>query len=404
MAASLLDDARAILPWIVDLRRRIHRRPELGLDLPETQAIVVDTLKGLGLEPRLGRGLSSVTAVIGADRPGRTVLLRADMDALPMPEDTGLEFASEHDGRDALVRARHARRDAAGCGAPAGRPRERRSGLAARPRRAHVPAGRGGLRGRASHAGRRLARWPRPGDDRAGSRSTSPRDMRPARSMDGRARSRPPRTTSRSRSGVAAGTPRRPTSPRDPIPVAAEIVLALQSAVTRTVDVFDPAVLTIGHVAAGTTHNVIPESALLEGTFRCVSDERRSAMPELIRRVVEGVASAHGLTAEVRFQDIYPVTMNDPGVFERVRSIAVDLLGEADVHTMPAPTMPAEDWSFVLQRIPGVIVDLGGRPRDRELHGYPQNHSSLVVFDERRWPSAPPCTRRSRSSSELFAG
>ncbi|HEX2626269.1 MAG TPA: amidohydrolase, partial [Candidatus Limnocylindrales bacterium] len=168
----------------------------------------------------------------------------------------------------------------------------------------------------------------------------------------------------------------------DPIPVAAEIVLALQSAVTRSVDVFDPAVLTVAHIAAGTTHNVIPERAYLEGTFRCVSDARRAAMPELIRRVAEGVAAAHGLGVHVRFQEIYPVTMNDPDVFERVLAIATDLVGEADVHTMAAPIMPAEDWSFVLQRIPGVMVDLGARPRDRELEGYPQNHSSTVVFDE----------------------
>lgn len=150
----------------------------------------------------------------------------------------------------------------------------------------------------------------------------------------------------------------------------------------RSVDVFDPAVLTVAHIAAGTTHNVIPERALLEGTFRCVSDGRRVAMPELIRRVADGVAAAHGLLVDVRFQEIYPVTMNDPAVFERVRALAVDLVGEADVHTMAAPIMPAEDWSFVLQRIPGVMVDLGARPRDRELVGYPQNHSSAVVFDE----------------------
>jgi hippurate hydrolase len=135
-------------------------------------------------------------------------------------------------------------------------------------------------------------------------------------------------------------------------------------------------------VAAGTTHNVIPESAFLEGTFRCVSDERRAAMPALIRRVVDGVTAAHGLTADVRFEEIYPVTRNDPEVFERVRAIAVELLGEGDVVTMPAPIMPAEDWSFVLQRIPGVMVDLGARPRDQAPEGFPQNHSSRVVFDE----------------------
>jgi amidohydrolase len=378
---TLLDDARAILPWIVDLRRRIHRRPELGLDLPETQALVIETLNGLGLEPRLGRGLSSVTAVIGADRPGRTVILRADMDALPMPEDTGIEFASELDGR------MHS------CGHDT-----------------HVAMLLGGARLLVEHA--RAEPWSLPGpvllmfqpgeEGFAGARvmldeglldGLAPATTRgfaihiSARFPAGEVHGRPGAqqasadnfvVTIRGRGGHAS----TPHLAADPIPVAAEIVIALQTAVTRTVDVFDPAVLTIGHIAAGTTHNVIPETAVLEGTFRTVSDARRSAMPELIRRVVEGVTAAHGLSAEVRFHEIYPVTMNDPEVFEGVRAIAANLLGEADVHTMPAPTMPAEDWSFVLQRIPGVMVDLGGRPRDRALEGYPQNHSNLVVFDE----------------------
>jgi len=96
---TTIDNARAILPWIVDVRRAIHRRPELGLQLPETQALVAERLDELGLVPRPGKHLSSVTATIGADRPGRTVVLRADMDALPMREETGLAFASEIDGR-----------------------------------------------------------------------------------------------------------------------------------------------------------------------------------------------------------------------------------------------------------------------------------------------------------------
>jgi amidohydrolase len=184
--------------------------------------------------------------------------------------------------------------------------------------------------------------------------------------------------TVRGRGGHASS----PHLAADPVPVAAEIVLALQTAVTRSVDIFDPVVLTIGHVAAGTTHNVIPETALLEGTFRSVSDGRRAAMPDLIRRVAVGVASAHGLRVELRFEAIYPVTMNDPDVFDRVRAIAADLIGETDVHAMPHPAMPAEDWSFVLQRIPGVMVYLGGRPGNKALDGYPQNHSNIVVFDE----------------------
>ena len=96
--AALLPAAEAILPDVVEVRRRIHRRPEIGLQLPETQAVVADALRGLGLEPRSGRGTTSVTATIEGGRPGRTTLLRADMDALPLREDTGLDFASEIDG------------------------------------------------------------------------------------------------------------------------------------------------------------------------------------------------------------------------------------------------------------------------------------------------------------------
>src|SRR4029078_5661341 len=113
-----------------------------------------------------------------------------------------------------------------------------------------------------------------------------------------------------------------------------------------------------------------------------VSDERRAMLPDLIKRVVQGVASAHAVKAKVEFSALYPVTVNDAHVNEGVDEIARSLLGDADVQAMPAPIMGAEDWSYVLQRIPGVMVSLGARPRDRKLSCYPQNHSNLVVFDE----------------------
>ena len=184
--------------------------------------------------------------------------------------------------------------------------------------------------------------------------------------------------TIRGRGGHASA----PHNALDPIPVAAELITALQVAITRSVDPFDPVVLTIGHLTAGTAPNIIPETAQLRGTFRCVSDERREGMPELIRRVANGVTSAHGVAAEIEFEPLYPVTMNDAGVYERVSEIARTVVGDTEVHQMPAPMMAAEDWSYVLQRIPGVMVNLGARPRDRELAGFPQNHSNAVVFDE----------------------
>ena len=105
-------------------------------------------------------------------------------------------------------------------------------------------------------------------------------------------------------------------------------------------------------------------------------------MPKLIRRVVHGVAAAHDVEADIKFKPLYPATINDPDVCQGVRDIGRALVGEADVRDMPAPQMGAEDWSYVLEKVPGMMAFLGARPRDREADGYPHNHSNVVVFDE----------------------
>lgn len=374
-------DARSILPRMVEVRRRIHRHPELGLDLPATQRLVLEELVAIGIDARPGRGLTSVTATIGADRPGRAVVLRADMDALPMPEESGVGFASEvpgvmhscgHDTHVAmLLGAARLLADAALGNATA----------LPGPVVLMFQPGEEGFAG----ARLMLEEGMLDGLDPATTRGFALHitNRHPTGTINLRAGTLLASAdnfviTIRGRGGHAS----MPHLAADPIPVAAEIVLALQASVTRTVDIFDPVVLTIGHVEAGTTHNVIPESATLEGTFRCVSEARRAAMPDLIRRVVDGVAAAHGLAAELRLIPIYPVTANDHAVTDRVLAIATDLVGAADVHEMPAPNMPAEDWSFVAQRIPAAMAMLGSRPRDRALDGYPQNHSNRAVFDE----------------------
>lgn len=380
-AMDLLEAARSILPDIVDTRRRIHRHPELGLDLPETQRVVVERLASLGLEPQLGRGLSSVTAVIGAGRPGRTVLLRADMDALPMPEESALDFASEVPG--VMHACGHDTHVAMLLGAARLLLAMQRADPDALPGPVKLmfQPGEEGFAGALMMLDEGLLDGLDPGTSRGFAIHTT------ALHPTGEIHSRPgARQASADEFHIVihgrGGHASTPHLAADPIPVAAEIVLALQTALTRSVDVFDPAVVTVGRIAAGTTHNVIPERAYLDGTIRCVSAERRAAIPLLMRRVAEGVAAAHGVAADVRITDGYPVSINDPEVFDQVRALAIDLVGEADVHTMPAPMMPAEDWSYVLERIPGVMVDLGARPRDRALEGYPQNHSSRVVFDE----------------------
>ncbi len=378
---DLLAAAREILPDLVVLRRALHRRPELGLQLPETQALIVQELRRLGLEPALGTGLSSVTATIGADRPGRTVVLRADMDALALTEETGLEFASELEGR--MHACGHDAHVAMLLGAARLLVEAHRDDAASLPGpvRLMFQPGEEGFFGARAMLDEGLLDELSPDNARGFAIHIS------AQFPSGEIHFRPGAQqasadnvfiTVRGSGGHASA----PHNARDPIPAAAEMITALQVAVTRSVNAFDPAVLTFGRMTAGTTHNIIPETAHLAGTFRCVSDGRRAAMPGLIRRVVDGIAAAHGVDAEIEFEPLYPVTVNDEGVFDRVGHIARSVCGEADVHVMPTPMMAAEDWSYVLQRIPGVMVNLGARPRDRELAGFPQNHSNLVVFEE----------------------
>jgi hippurate hydrolase len=377
MTNDLLADARSALPDLVEVRRRIHRRPELALQLPETQAIIAEELGKLGLDAQLGKRVTSVTTVIGAERTGPVTILRADMDALPLTERTDLDFASEIDGR------MHA------CGHDT-----------------HVAMLLGGARllvERAADLAGPVLLMFQPGEEGFhGARFMledgllDALDIARTRAfaihistmyVSGEIHLRPGpllasadnfRITVRGRGGHASA----PHDALDPIPVAAEIVTALEIAVTRQVNVFDPAVVTVAHIVAGTTHNVIPETAFLEGTYRTTSDVRRAATRDLIQRVADGISAAHGLSADVEFEPVYPVTVNDAPVAERVRALAADLLGESEAVTMPAPIMGAEDFSYVLEKISGAMAFLGGRPRGADASTYPANHSDRVVFDE----------------------
>ena len=157
---------------------------------------------------------------------------------------------------------------------------------------------------------------------------------------------------------------------------------ALQLMITRTVDVFDPSVVTVGRITAGTTNNVIPETAEIEGTIRAVSERTRARVHDGIRRVVDGIAAAHGCEAEVEVEAGYPVTVNDDTFADRVLGIAGRVVGNDKVVRQPHPVMGAEDWSYVLQRVPGAMMFLGGTHPDRNLASAAPNHSNRVQFDE----------------------
>jgi hippurate hydrolase len=177
-----------------------------------------------------------------------------------------------------------------------------------------------------------------------------------------------------------------PEAALDPIPIAAEFVLALQSMVTRRVSIFDPAVVTVGRITAGTTDNVIPAVAELEGTMRTLSDATRADVRRRIQQVLDGVSAAHDTTATFELFEGYPVTVNDPGVTVQVLEVARAMLDSADVIELPNPIMGAEDWSYVLQQHPGAMAFLGACPPGVDLARPVPDHSNLVVFDEGAFP------------------
>jgi amidohydrolase len=378
---ALLAAAQAALPGALEIRRAIHRRPEIGLTLPRTQAVVVTELERLGLVPRAGTALSSVTSLIDGARPGPTILLRADMDALPLQEVTGLDFASETTG--AMHACGHDTHVAMLLGA-AGLLVERRDLMAGRVLLMFQP-GEEGYRGAALMLDEGLLELPAgPGFGpvtgafaiHIGTRyPTGTINLRPGPEM---ASSDVLTIRILGRGGHASA----PHLAVDPVAVAAEVIVALQTMVTRRVDPFDPAVVTIANVIAGTTNNIIPETAFLQGTIRAVSEETRAAVGRNARQVAEGIAAAHGAEAAVEIEPGYPVTINDPTFSAFVSSVAEELLGSGAVIAMPAPIMGAEDFSYVLQRVPGAMAFLGARPPGLDPETAPQNHSDRVVFHE----------------------
>lgn len=371
-AGGLLDDA-------VDLRRRIHRVPELGLDLPETQAAVLEALDGLPLSITTGTATSSVVAVLDGDEPGPTVLLRGDMDALPMPEDTGLDYASTVDG--AMHACGHDLHVAMLAGA-AHLLAERRGHLAGRVVFMFQPGEEG------HHGAKHMleeglldvaARGGEPVSMAFAIHQTPviPSGMVASKGRALLASADELHVTVVGRGGHGS----MPHQACDPVPVACEIVTAIQAMVTRRVDVFDPAVVSVTKIRAGTATNVIPEDAHLLGTIRTVSERTRAAVLSDLRRLASGIAAAHGADATVDIHEGYPVTVNDDDAAAFALDTARGLLGDHAVVEMPTPVMGAEDWSYVLQEVPGAMAFLGTMPPGITGPVAP-NHSNRMVVDE----------------------
>ncbi|GGP36809.1 M20 metallopeptidase family protein [Saccharothrix coeruleofusca] len=374
---GLVEAARALQPRTVALRRLLHKHPEQGLRLPATQAAVLHALEGLPLEVTTGKSTSSVVAVLRGARPGPTVLLRGDMDALPLREETGLAYASEVEG------SMHA------CGhdthvamlASAARLLcSRRDALSGQVVFMFQP-------GEEGHHGARymleeglLGAAGAPVEKAFALHITSTLQSGVVVSRPGPAMASADtfKVTVTGRGGHGG----MPHDAIDPVPPAAAMVGALQTMVARRVSVHHPAVVTVGHIKAGTTNNIIPETALLEGTIRTLSEETRQLVRRELKQVCQHVAAAHGCAARVEVVPGYPVTVNDEVVAPRVLEVTAAALGSRWVAPMEDPLMGAEDFSYVLREVPGAIAFLGACPRGVELAKAEPNHSSRVLFDE----------------------
>ncbi len=374
-SGDFIADAEAILPDLVALRRDIHREPELGLHNPLTLAKIKAALAGLPLEFREGPSTTGLIATLrGGGENARTVLLRGDMDALPLTEDTGLDYGSTIGG--AMHACGHDTHVAMLVGAA--------KMLCAR---ADALAGTVQFMFQPGEEGHHGAKFmlddglidPLP--DAAFALHIMPNA--PHGVLSGRAGALLASSdVLRIRVVGAGGHASMPHDAIDPIPIACEIVTAIQAMVTRKMSVFDPAVVTIAKIEAGTTNNIIPESAHLWGTIRTHSAKARAKVAEELRRLVPNIAAAHGASAVIDIEQGFPVTVCDARAVDFGERVWRDLYGEAAWHRLDHPIMGAEDFAYVLEKMPGAMFFLGAAHEGDDWRSCCGLHSNRMVLDD----------------------
>ena len=337
---------------IVALRRGIHREPELGFGTEKTAEKVLDALDGLPLEIRTGVAQNGVVATLEGGGDGPTVALRADMDALPIREETELPFASEADGKmHACGHDGHTSMLVGSAKALSQGPlRERLNGNV---KFVFQPAEEGGGGGRvmveegvADGVSRIFALHLWPGLPFGTAATKAGPIMAAADAFEMEIRGQ-------------GGHGAMPHLTADAVAIAAQVVTALQTVVSREVDPVQPAVLTVGEIGAGTAFNIIPETARLGGTVRTIDDGLRERMPGRIKEISRGIARGMRGDAELDYRFSYPVTRNDPAAASLALEVAADLFGGDRAVELDNPSMGAEDFAFFLEELPGAYVWLG---------------------------------------------
>ncbi|MGQ0586135.1 MAG: amidohydrolase [Gammaproteobacteria bacterium] len=382
--------AEQIEPKVIKHRRHIHQNPELSNREFETAKYVAKHLRNVGIEVQTGVAKTGVVGILRGGRPGPVVALRADMDALPVTEETTLPFRSKaratFDGKE--VGVMHA------CG------HDGHTGM---------------LLGVAEVIARLKDQWPgtvkfifQPAEEspplgeeggaqlmlKEGVLKNDPRPevifgqhILTAVGSAGEVgyRAGAMLASSDTIEIVVEGKGGHGAAPWkgvDPIVVASQIVLALQTIASRQMDVTQaPVIVTIGKIEGGTRANVIPDTVTMKGTLRSLDADMRQQLKDRVRRTAEGIAHSAGATVKVSFgQNPYPVTVNDAKLTARMLPTLQRVAGDRLVEV--PPILGGEDFSFFAQEIPGLYLFLGGRPANAPAEGYPSNHSPRFDYDE----------------------
>jgi amidohydrolase len=356
--------------WMIDLRRDIHAHPELGFDTTRTAALVARELRGMGLSPKEAVGRTGVVAELRGALPGPCLLIRADMDALPIVEQTGLPYASKTIG--AMHACGHDVHTATLLGvakilvAQAGR-------IAGTVRLVFQPAEETSVSGAAAMVADGIT-------DGAQMCMSFHNEPELPVGQFGYTRGSPNAScddfeiTIRGRSAHAS----RPHAGVDPIVIAAAIVMQLQTIVSRTTDPADTAVLSIGHIYGGSACNVIAEDCVLQGTFRCRSAASRYTTEAALRRVCEGVSTAMGACCAIKLWGGTPALVNDNAILDAVLAAIARQYGERSLVPVPGK-FQSEDFSFISERVPGCQLLIGSCKPGR----HDQLHSAFYDPDER---------------------
>ncbi len=376
MKKKIQEETAKLFDWLVETRRDLHMHPETGLQEIRTSAKAAEELQKLGLEVKTGIATTGVVGLLHGGSPGRTIAIRADMDALPVREETGLPFASKNNG------VMHA------CGHDA-----------------HVAMALGTARvlaGMREQIHGNVKFIMQPAEENLG----GARDMIVEGAMEDpkvdaiisiHVETHASVGTLTIKSGPIwasadafvvsingkGGHGSQPHDSVDPIHIAAHVIVAIQTMIPRMLDARDPVVVSVCSIQGGTAFNIIPESVTLSGTVRTLSQERRAVMPAKLEDIVRGVTATFGGTYDFTYVPAVPVTSNDPGMTEIMRGVAEDLWGAENVLDMERPNMGSEDYSYYVKEVPGVMGRLGAAKAGAER--YPAHHPKFDI-DERCLP------------------